>query len=225
MVGNEKFRIVAFDDDNDILDLIRMSLGDSFDVVTTNDPLQAAELLELVEPEIVLLDVMMPKVTGYHIAESIRRTPKLAHTLIIFLSAKNTPRDVKYGYKLGANFYVTKPFQPDRLQRTIEALIREHYPSNLSKPKSHPMSQVRARLMASKANLNPWHAHQQQQLLGTPQKPVEDTPRVTPAAPPQSSSMSGSGSSSGTQPAAPSILPPEDPESEGSGVGRKAWVD
>jgi CheY-like chemotaxis protein len=224
MSGNEKFRVVAVDDNNDILDLIRMSLGDTYEVITTNDPLQAAELLDLVEPEIVILDIMMPKVTGYQIAETIRRTPKLAHTLIMFLSAKDSPRDVKYGYKLGANFYITKPFQPDRLLRTVDALLREHYPSNLAKPKSLPIAQVRAKIQAKLAPINPWQAHQNQQLLGAPPKPDGTSARPGPAASSSSRLPKAGTPPSGTQPAAPSIVPPDDPDGEGSGIGRRNWV-
>jgi CheY-like chemotaxis protein len=223
MVGHEKFRVVAFDDDQDILQLIGMSLGDHYDVVTVSDPLKAAEVLEIIEPEVVILDVMMPKVTGYQIAEVIRSTPKLQHILIMFLSAKDTPRDMKYGYKLGANFYLTKPFQPERLLRTLAAMVEEHYPSHRPRPKATPIEVARGRLAGLRGPAAQWHAHQAQQLLGEPKK-VEDTRSSSGRLPKAQAGNSPAGSGASDQPRQPSILPPEDPDSEGSGLGRKNWV-
>lgn len=121
--AGQKFRIVAIDDERDILELIRISLEPRHEVVALNDSSEAMETLEMAEPDLVLVDVMMPKTTGYQIVEEMRRSARLQNITAAFLSAKDTPRDIKYGYKLGANFYLTKPFQPDRLLKAVDTLL------------------------------------------------------------------------------------------------------
>jgi DNA-binding response OmpR family regulator len=124
----EKLRILAVDDDNDILELVRMTLSPKYEVLTVNDPVTACDTLDIFEPDLVVLDIMMPKVTGYQIIEFMKKNPKFAHVLVIFLSAKDTARDIKYGYKLGANLYLPKPFQPERLLRNVESLLSHYEP-------------------------------------------------------------------------------------------------
>ena len=124
----EKLRILVVDDDNDILELVRMTLSPKYEVLTVDDPVTACDTLDIYEPDLVILDIMMPKVTGYQIIEFMKKNPKFSHVLVIFLSAKDTARDIKYGYKLGANLYLPKPFQPERLIRNVETLLSHYEP-------------------------------------------------------------------------------------------------
>ncbi len=140
-----RFRVLAVDDDPDILDLIKMSLEGSYDVIALKDPSQALDFLEYIEPDVAVLDIMMPRVTGYHIVEEMRANPRLAGVQVIFLSAKNSPHDIRYGYKTGANYYLTKPFMPDRLHRTIEIVLNEGM-VRAPRQKSWTMREVEMRL-------------------------------------------------------------------------------
>ena len=128
MSTGNKFRVVAIDDDKDILDLVHLTLDSDYEVFTLSDPALALDALDYIEPDIVLVDVMMPKVTGYQIVEKLKKDPKQGAVQIVFLSAKDSILDVKYGYKLGANFYLTKPFQPERVRRTLEMLLTQGGP-------------------------------------------------------------------------------------------------
>ncbi len=119
----DKFRILAIDDEKDILELINITLGTQYEVVTLADPFEAFELMEVVEPDMLIVDIMMPKVTGYQIVEFIRKDQKYQNLPIIVLSAKDTGRDIKYGYKLGVNVYLTKPFQPERLLKNVQSVL------------------------------------------------------------------------------------------------------
>lgn len=121
-----KFRVLAVDDDRDILDLIKLTLERDYEVIAVQDSQDALDFLEFIEPDLVILDIMMPHITGYKLAETIRADPHLKHAAIVFLSAKNTSHDMKYGYKLGANFYLTKPFQPERIRRTVDMLLKQN---------------------------------------------------------------------------------------------------
>jgi DNA-binding response OmpR family regulator len=118
----DKYRVLVIDDERDILDLIHMTLSPQFDVVALQDPVEALEIADLFEPDVVVVDIMMPKITGYQVIESLKQNPKFQHVVIVVLSAKDTSRDIKYGYKLGANLYLTKPFHPDRLLKNVQML-------------------------------------------------------------------------------------------------------
>jgi DNA-binding response OmpR family regulator len=120
---------MAVDDDRDILELIRLSLESRYEVLTFNEPIQAFQSIGLVEPDIFILDVMMPKVTGYQFLERLRGDIRFAQTPVMFLSAKDANRDIKYGYKLGATIYLTKPFQPDRLLRNMDSFFERTPPT------------------------------------------------------------------------------------------------
>lgn len=138
-MDTNRFRILAVDDDQDILDLISISLQDDYEVFALKDPAQALDFLDYIEPDIAVLDIMMPKITGYHMLEEIRSaSSRHQGTPVIFLSAKNSPHDIRYGYRLGANYYLTKPFMPDRLKRTLDIVITE---SGLRQPRAKTWSQ------------------------------------------------------------------------------------
>lgn len=124
-MDTNRFRVLAVDDDPDVLEVMRMSLEKDFEVVAMTDPTQALDFLDYIQPDVAVLDIMMPKVTGYHIVEEMRSKPENARVQVIFLSAKNSPHDIRYGYKLGANYYLTKPFMPDRLKRTVDIVLGE----------------------------------------------------------------------------------------------------
>lgn len=121
----QRFRVLVVDDDRDILDLVHITLKDQYDVITLYESSHACEILDFCEADAIIVDIMMPKITGYAIVEHLRKSDANQGCIVIFLSAKDTPRDIKYGYKLGANLYITKPFQPDRLARALNAMVSE----------------------------------------------------------------------------------------------------
>ncbi|PKO19537.1 hypothetical protein CVU37_03660 [candidate division BRC1 bacterium HGW-BRC1-1] len=149
---SEKHRVLAIDDDKDILELINITLGRQYDVVVLDDATYALETIEMSEPDLLILDIMMPKVTGYHILETLRKDPRTSFMPVIILSAKDSARDQKYGYKLGASIYLTKPFQPERLVKNVATMLGE---VGFSHPrrKSLSMRDVNLRLQLHLSNL------------------------------------------------------------------------
>jgi len=139
-----RWRIMVVDDDRDILELIRLSLGEKYSVVAFHEPLTALQALDMVEPDLVILDIMMPRLTGYQFIEQIKTNRRFADIPVVFLSAKDANRDIKYGYKLGAAVYLTKPFQPDRLLRNIDSLFQQAPP--VQRPKKFVIEEVIQRL-------------------------------------------------------------------------------
>jgi DNA-binding response OmpR family regulator len=85
---------------------------------------QALEKVKSFQPNIVVLDVMMPGMTGFEVARQIRTTPDFANVQIVFLTAKGTTKDKMQGYSNGGDLYLTKPFNNDDLVLSIEEMVQ-----------------------------------------------------------------------------------------------------
>jgi len=139
-----RYRVLAVDDDEDTLELIRLALEDRYDVLTLATPMEIYECIELFEPDLLIIDIMMPRISGFQLIDLLKKNPKTKDIPIIILSAKDSIREIKYGYKLGAALYLTKPFAPERLMKNTETQFRMHPPE--VRPKSLSLDQVRIRL-------------------------------------------------------------------------------
>lgn len=135
MPADRRFRVLALDDNEEILDLIQMTLMDNYDVVTLRDPMNLYEVMDVFEPDLLILDVMMPKVSGLQLTEMLRKNNATKNLPIIILSAKSSQGEIKHGYKLGATLYLTKPFEPERLLKNVETQFR------VQPPHAHAKSQ------------------------------------------------------------------------------------
>jgi CheY-like chemotaxis protein len=116
-------RIMVVDDEEDIRAVIVQTLNSKYEVLEANDGLDALEKLQRVEPDFVVMDVMMPLMDGFKACQAIRKHPVYAQMPVLFLSALNTRDDMKKGYASGANLYLTKPFDPQRLLRNIDVFF------------------------------------------------------------------------------------------------------
>ena len=139
------WRILAIDDDPGTLELITMALEGSYDLVTLSNPIVALDVAKLVEPDLILLDLLMPKVDGFHVLDVFRRDNALKHIPVMILSAKKTKRDIQYGYQVGATLYLTKPFQPSRLRRNIDFFFEHNQPTKRQKHRT--FNQVQAQIV------------------------------------------------------------------------------
>lgn len=120
-----KWRIMVVDDDRDIRDLVRSSLEPQYEVVEARDGLDAVEKLDRAQPDFVVLDVMMPLLDGIQTCEAIRRHAGFKDVTVLFLSALSSREDIQKGYGAGANLYLTKPFDPQRLKRNIDVFFEK----------------------------------------------------------------------------------------------------
>jgi DNA-binding response OmpR family regulator len=122
-------RVLAVDDERDILHLIEIKLRRAgFEVFTARDGEEAIQVAEREKPDVVLLDVMMPKRDGYSVAQELksRLSPP---PIVIMLTAKGQETDVVRGLKAGAEDYIVKPFAPrELLARMNIALLKAGKP-------------------------------------------------------------------------------------------------
>jgi two-component system alkaline phosphatase synthesis response regulator PhoP len=119
-----KGRILVVDDEIYIVHILDFSLGmEGYEVLTALDGEQALERLKSDKPDLIVLDIMMPKVDGYEVCRTIKTNPETQHIPVILLSAKGRNVDQKMGFDVGADDYITKPFSPRKLVERINALL------------------------------------------------------------------------------------------------------
>lgn len=119
-------RVLLIDDCLDNHELIREALSGEYEVFGLADPLRFADALEIGQPDLIILDLLMPKKSGFDILEEFSRLKgKDGHLPlpVIVLSAKRSVENHKRAYALGAILYLNKPFEPDRLLRNIKMLM------------------------------------------------------------------------------------------------------
>jgi diguanylate cyclase (GGDEF)-like protein len=117
--------ILVVDDDPDIARFVEVNLRSvGYEVVVAGDGEQALAVADELRPDLVLLDVMMPRVDGFEVAQRLRRNPKTANTSIIMLTAKALSSDKVLGLTSGADDYIIKPFDPIELLARVKTTLR-----------------------------------------------------------------------------------------------------
>lgn len=117
-------RILIADDEPNIVAAIEFLLQRSgYEVHIAQDGEEALELVEACVPDLVLLDVMMPKKSGHEVCARIRERADWRHIKVVMLSAKGREAEVNKGLSMGADLYVTKPFSTRELMATIKRLL------------------------------------------------------------------------------------------------------
>jgi len=117
-----KHKILIVDDDEKTVDLVKLYLEkDGYRVLTAYDGLEALELARQKQPDLIVLDLMLPGVDGLDVCRILRAESKVP---IIMLTAKTTEKDKLIGLDLGADDYVTKPFSPRELLARVRAVLR-----------------------------------------------------------------------------------------------------
>jgi DNA-binding response OmpR family regulator len=117
--------LIADDEPNIVMALEFLMQNGGYEVRTVADGEQALSELAEFRPDLVLLDVMMPKRNGYEICQWIRVTPALARTKVLMLTAKGRDVDVEKGLGVGADAYVTKPFATKDLVARVREMLGE----------------------------------------------------------------------------------------------------
>lgn len=117
------YKIMIVDDEPDILDLLEKALNIEgyYNIIKINDGLTAVDMCKKVQPDVIILDVMLPDIDGYEVCKQIRA---FSHCPILFLSSKNDELDKILGLSVGGDDYVTKPFSPKEIAYRVKAQLR-----------------------------------------------------------------------------------------------------
>jgi DNA-binding response OmpR family regulator len=123
------------DDDEDVRSLLTLTVGRvGMSAVEAYDGKHALEVLQGITPDLVLLDVQMPRMSGIEVCWWIRKEPRLAHVPVILVSARTSQPEIDAGLLAGANHYVTKPFSPTKLAALIASMFPQVAAGSVEQP-------------------------------------------------------------------------------------------
>lgn len=122
-------KILIAEDERDIRDLITFTLRFAgHEVLATSNGEEALETALREIPDLILLDVRMPRMTGYEACKQIKASEKTGHIPVVFLSAKGQESEVQTGMEAGAQEYILKPFAPEQLVERVKTLLADNKP-------------------------------------------------------------------------------------------------
>lgn len=137
---NSKQKILVVDDEQDIVDLISYNLNkEGYQVCTAVNGRQAIEVAKKENPDLIILDVMMPEMDGIESCRQMRALPEFKSTFIIFLTARSEEYSEIAGFNVGADDYIAKPIKPRALMSRINAILRRNNPEQTETP-SHKLT-------------------------------------------------------------------------------------
>jgi DNA-binding response OmpR family regulator len=117
-------KIMIADDEPDIRDLVAFTLRFAgYDVSAFNNGAEVVEAAPREMPDLILMDVRMPRMTGYEACTALKADPRVAKIPVVFLSAKGQEAEIQTGLSLGAVDYLLKPFAPDELMTRVRELL------------------------------------------------------------------------------------------------------
>jgi CheY-like chemotaxis protein len=119
------YKILVVDDEPTIVRLMEFILArQGHEMIVAVNGEEALEKIRSQQPDLVLLDIMMPRIDGYEVAQRLRADPATATLPIIMLSAKAQEEDIRRGVEVGVDEYVTKPFSPDHLVQVVSEYLK-----------------------------------------------------------------------------------------------------
>jgi DNA-binding response OmpR family regulator len=125
-VAVERQLILAIDDNADIRDLMAFVLEKAhYQVITAADGRSGLKMIGESKPSLVILDVMMPEISGFEVLEAVRadKDSKVRNIPVLMITAKSSTEDIDRALELGANSYIVKPFRPAKLVEKVNSLL------------------------------------------------------------------------------------------------------
>ncbi|MGE5373584.1 MAG: response regulator transcription factor [Bacteroidota bacterium] len=117
-------KILVAEDERDIRDLVAFTLRFAgYEVFTAANGEEAVQQAPQVNPDLILMDVRMPRMTGYEACRIMKQNPELRDIPIVFLSAKGQETEIQQGLEAGAEEYLLKPFAPDQLTSHVKTIL------------------------------------------------------------------------------------------------------
>ena len=125
MGEKQKIKVLVVDDESDIVEILKYNLQkEGYEVATAEDGIKGVKTAVKFQPDVILLDIMMPNQDGVETCRQIREIPELKNTFIIFLTARMEEYSEVAAFDVGADDYITKPIKPRALMSRIAALFR-----------------------------------------------------------------------------------------------------
>jgi Response regulators consisting of a CheY-like receiver domain and a winged-helix DNA-binding domain len=119
-----KEKILLVDDELDFVEVARLRLENSgYEVIVAYDGVEGLEKAKIDKPDLIILDIMMPKMNGFDVCRKLKIDKNFKNIPIIMLTAKYQPNDIRFGTAMGADEYLTKPFEPQILLDKIRELL------------------------------------------------------------------------------------------------------
>ncbi len=120
-------KILVAEDERDIRDLIVfiLQIVGGHDVVPVSNGEEAVKKALEVKPDLIMMDVRMPRMTGFQACRALRENPATAHYPVVFLTAKGQDEEILEGKELGALGYILKPFEPEGLVEQVRAILQQ----------------------------------------------------------------------------------------------------
>lgn len=120
-------KVLLVDDEEDFVDIVRTRLeSNGFEVAVAYDGEEALEKVKEEKPDIIILDIVIPKVNGFDVCRKLKNDQAYKGIPIIMLTAKFQANDIKFGEAVGANAYITKPFEPQILVDKMYELLKKN---------------------------------------------------------------------------------------------------
>jgi DNA-binding response OmpR family regulator len=117
-------KILVVEDHENILDLLKAIFRDSgYQIFCVRDGSEALNIANMYKPDIVLLDIQLPKINGLDVCNSMKRSTVLSNTKVLMLSGRTQNSDLNQAHEMGADGYITKPFRPGELMQKVEELL------------------------------------------------------------------------------------------------------
>ncbi len=134
-LGTKGAKILVIDDNKDVRDYLRDLMSPYYDIVTAENGKVGFDKAVVENPDLILSDIMMPEMDGYELCARLKSHEQLSHVPFAMLTAKDTSSDMIFGAKKGADYYITKPFDPELLLEKIRQILtsRKNLASKLSR--------------------------------------------------------------------------------------------
>lgn len=119
-------KILVVEDSKNIITIVKMYLENhGYEIIPINDGVSAINSVFEIHPDLLLLDIVIPKMNGYLVAQTLKQNDSTKHIPVIMMSAKAQKDDIKKALELGVEDYLTKPFTPDELINKVKQYIKE----------------------------------------------------------------------------------------------------
>lgn len=122
----EKKKILVVDDELDLVEFVRMRLeANNYEVISATDGQEAMDIIAKTKPDLILLDIVMPKISGINVCQTLKKAPGTQEIPIIMLTAKDKQEEIALAQECGAQGYIIKPFEAHTLLYHIETLLKQ----------------------------------------------------------------------------------------------------